>query len=127
MRLGVPEASVLAALRELLDEGVISRVGPVFAPGTMGVSTLAAIAVPPERLHEVAEVVSGFHEVNHNYEREHPLNLWFVLAADSEERLETVLAAIEEQTCLPVHIFPLEEEFRIDLGFDLTAEHLKAR
>ena len=49
------------------------------------------MAVPADELDEVAELVSGYPEVNHNYEREHELNLWFVVTAPSRERVEVVL------------------------------------
>ena len=62
-------------------EGAVSRVGAVVTPHRAGWSTLAAMPVPEEMLEAVAEFVSAFPEVNHNYEREHRLNLWFVVAA----------------------------------------------
>ena len=37
------------------------------------------MAVPEERFEEVAAIVNAFPEVAHNYEREHALNMWFVL------------------------------------------------
>lgn len=117
--LGVAEAEVLAGLRNLSDSQLISRVGPVFAPRRIGTSTLAALAVPEERLEEVADWVSGLPEVNHNYEREHRFNLWFVLTAPDRERLDAVLAEIERRTGLAVLSLPLLEDFHIDLGFPL--------
>ena len=45
-RLGVSEATVIATLSRLQDEGKISRIGPVFQPHRAGISTLAAIAAP---------------------------------------------------------------------------------
>jgi len=120
--LGVDEEAVLSHLQLLQTGGVISRVGPVFAPNRLGASTLAAVAVPPERLEEVAALVNTYGEVNHNYEREHRYNLWFVLTARDEARLSEVLAQIEAAIGLPVLSLPLLEEFHIDLGFPLRWE-----
>jgi DNA-binding Lrp family transcriptional regulator len=117
--LGTDEADVLENLRGLAAGGVVSRVGPVFAPRRVGASTLAALEVPEQRLDEVAAWVSSLPEVNHNYEREHRYNLWFVLTAEDQARLEGVLAEIEERTGLPVLSLPLLEDFHIDLGFPL--------
>ncbi|MFZ3126626.1 MAG: Lrp/AsnC family transcriptional regulator [Rhodoferax sp.] len=117
--LGSTEEAVLATCARLHQDGRISRVGAVFAPRRIGASTLAALCVPPERLAEVAATVSRFPEVNHNYEREHRYNLWFVVTASSAERLECVLAEIEAQCKLPLLRLPLEEEYHIDLGFRL--------
>ena len=119
-RLGMTEETLLATLRRLVAEGVVSRVGAVVTPHRAGWSTLAAMQVPEEMLEAVAEFVSAFPEVNHNYQREHRLNLWFVVAAASDWRVEQVLREIEYRTGLPVLDLPLEEAFRLDLGFRLS-------
>ena len=116
---GVTEAEVIETLESLQQRGLISRVGPVFAPQRAGASTLAALSVPGEELQRVADIVSDFEEVNHNYEREHSFNLWFVVTASDEAHVQRVLDAIEEQTGLAVLNLPLERSFYIDLGFPL--------
>jgi len=118
-RLGADEAAVIAALDRLRDDGFVSRVGAVVAPHRAGWSTLAAMAVPAARLDEVAALISAFPEVNHNYEREHRLNLWFVVTAPDAARGRAVLDAIESGSGLAVIDLPLVEAFRLDLGFPL--------
>ena len=118
-RVGCDEDTVLDLLGRMKDAGLITRVGPVFAPHRVGASTLAAMAVPPERLEEVAALVSDYDEVNHNYEREHRFNLWFVLAAPNAERVAEVIDEIASRTGISVMDLPLEEAFHIDLGFPL--------
>jgi DNA-binding Lrp family transcriptional regulator len=118
-RLGVDEATVLDLLDRLLTDGVLSRVGAVIEPHRAGASTLAAMAVPDWALPQLADFVSSFPEVNHNYEREHALNLWFVVTAPSADRVRQVLAEIQYRTGVPVLDLPLVEAFRLDLGFKL--------
>ncbi len=125
-RLGVAEGVVIRELEHLRREGKISRVGPVFAPKRIGASTLAAMAIPPEKLEAVAQTVNRFPEVNHNYEREHRFNLWFVVTAGSEGRLQAALGAIEQAAGYPILRLPLEQEFHIDLGFSLNGGAKKA-
>lgn len=120
--LGLSEAVVLDALSALVETGVVSRVGPVFEPGAAGASTLAAMAVPAERLEAVAERVSARPEVNHNYERGHRLNLWFVVTAESRARVEAVLASLSAEADLPVLDLPMLEPYHLDLGFRLWPE-----
>ena len=117
--LGVSEAEVLEALTRLKKQGAVSRVGAVLRPNTVGVSTLAAMAVPNAELETVAALVSAYPEVNHNYEREHTLNLWFVVTAPDSERLQQVLNEISTRSGYAVLPFPLLEDYHIDLGFDL--------
>lgn len=118
--LGTTEELVLESLKAMQEEGIISRVGPVFHPNRVGVSTLAAMAVPQERLGEVADLVSAYAEVNHNYEREHHFNLWFVVTAPNERALLGVLEEIGERTGLEVLDLPMLDDYFIDLGFRLT-------
>jgi DNA-binding Lrp family transcriptional regulator len=118
-RLGCDEATVIERLQQLDAEGYVSRVGPVFRPKRLGASTLAAMAVPAERLQEVADLVSNYSEVNHNYEREHAFNLWFVVTASDERAVSEVLTDVQRRTGLAVMDLPLAEEFHIDLGFRL--------
>ncbi len=118
-KLGVSEAEVLGALTRLKQQGAVSRVGAVLRPNTVGVSTLAAMAVPNAELESVAALVSAYPEVNHNYEREHTLNLWFVVTAPDSARLQQVLNEISTRSGYAVLPFPLLEDYHIDLGFDL--------
>jgi len=118
-QLGVYETTVLETLQRLQTEGVVSRVGAVFRPNRVGASTLAAMAVPQDEIEAVAAIINGFDEVNHNYEREHEFNLWFVVVATDEDRLQQVMADIEAACGYPVMDLPLLDEFFIDLGFDL--------
>jgi DNA-binding Lrp family transcriptional regulator len=117
---GRSEEDVLQEFRQSQASGVIDRVGPVFRPNTVGASLLAALAVPPGRLDEVAAIVSGHPGVNHNYEREHRYNLWFVVTGAVEAEVQWTLACIEHATGLGVLRLPLIEEYHIDLGFDLA-------
>ena len=120
-RLQTSERLVLEHLRGFHEQGIVSRVGAVFAPRTIGASVLAALAVPDSRLESVAAMVSARPEVNHNYERGHRYNLWFVAAASGEARLHEVLREIEsEARCGSLLVLPLIDEYRIDLGFDLS-------
>jgi DNA-binding Lrp family transcriptional regulator len=117
--LGIDEAAVIEAFARLRREGAVSRIGAVFRPGAIGASTLAAMEVPAERLEAVAAIVSSFPEVNHNYERDHRLNLWFVATAHDEAALDAMLARMARLTGIDALQLPLVEEYHIDLGFPL--------
>jgi DNA-binding Lrp family transcriptional regulator len=120
--LRIAEDEVIARLAHLSAEGAVSRVGPVFSPGCIGVSTLAALAVPEARLETLAQWISLLPEINHNYQREHQYNLWFVVTAPDAGRLDAVLSDIAGRAACPMLTLPLLERFHIDLGFDLTGE-----
>jgi DNA-binding Lrp family transcriptional regulator len=116
---GVSEEEALFRLARLREQGVIDRIGPVFRPNTVGASLLAAMAVPPERLAAVAAFVSEQPGINHNYEREHRYNLWFVVTGARPAEVEHTLSFIEHAAGLAALRLPLLQEFHVDLGFDL--------
>ena len=117
--LGSDEATIIERLRQLQARGCMSRVGAVVAPHHTGWSTLAAMAAPEDRLEAVAAMVSAYPEVNHNYQREHRLNLWFVVTGADRETVETVLAEIGARAGIAVLDLPMLEAYRLDLGFPL--------
>lgn len=118
-QLGCSEQQVLQRLQQLEQQGALSRVGPVFEHSRAGASTLAALAVPPGRIEEVAAQINALPEVNHNYQREHQWNLWFVLTAPDQTHLQRVLEGIRRDIDLPLLDLPMLTGYRIDLGFPL--------
>ena len=117
--LGRTETDVIDRLRELEDEGVISRFGAVFDHRSAGASTLAAMAVPADRIEPVAAAVSDYDSVNHNYLREHDYNLWFVVTGPDQAAVDGTLASMRAAFGLPLLDLPMEAAYHIDLGFRL--------
>jgi DNA-binding Lrp family transcriptional regulator len=115
-RLDLDEAEMIARLGRLLEDGVLSRFGPLYNVANMGgAMTLAAMRVPEARFDEVADLVNAYVEVAHNYRRDHRLNMWFVVACETPQEIAAVLADIESRTGLPVLDLPKEEEFFLEL------------
>ena len=124
---GTSEAETLRILQELRAAGAISRVGAVVAPRRIGASTLGALRVPAHRLEDIAALVSALPEINHNYAREDDYNLWFVANAADRPALDRLLARIAARTGYAPLDLPLIEEYRIDLGFDLSGAYAPPR
>lgn len=117
--LGVDEALLIKRIEELLQSGALSRFGPLYNPERIGGAvTLAALAVPPDRFDEVADMVNAHPQVAHNYARQHTLNMWFVVATETPEEIDKALRAIEHETGLQVFNFPKEKEFFIGLRLE---------
>ncbi|GAA0567351.1 Lrp/AsnC family transcriptional regulator [Caenispirillum bisanense] len=114
--LGLTEAELIERLVSLRARGVLTRFGPLWKPEALGgEAVLAAMAVPESRFEEVAALVNAFPEVAHNYARDHALNMWFVVAAESPERAQAVCEAIAAAAGLPVLPLPKLHEFHLDL------------
>ncbi|HEY9148846.1 MAG TPA: AsnC family transcriptional regulator, partial [Gammaproteobacteria bacterium] len=117
-QLGTSEEELLARLQRLLDEGLLTRFGPMYHAEQMGGGlTLAAMQVPEWDFERVSEMVNRHPEVAHNYQRDHALNMWFVLATETPERIAHVIDAIERETRYPVFNMPKQREFYIGLRF----------
>lgn len=114
------ELEVIERLEQLLQDGVLTRLGPLFQIERAGGKfVLAAIAAPSDRFEELAAIVNDFPEVAHNYRREHELNMWFVVAAESAAAADEVMARIEQSTGCTVLAFPKEREFFVELRLPL--------
>lgn len=115
-RLGLSENDLIDRIERLVANGVLSRFGPMYnAERLGGAVTLCAMIVPEDRYEAVAEQVNAHREVAHNYARVHTLNMWFVLATETRERIDETLALIEQDTGLKVYNFPKQQEFFIGL------------
>jgi DNA-binding Lrp family transcriptional regulator len=121
--LGVEPEVLINEIGSLLEDGTLSRFGPLYDVSAMGGSlTLAALSVPEKRYDEVTGLVNALPEVAHNYEREHELNMWFVIAAESPRALRGVIERIEQEANLPVYDFPKLQTFYLGLWIEIGAD-----
>ncbi len=118
--LGLAEWDVIDRVARLRGDGVLTRFGPFFDAAAMGGAfCLCALEVPEARFDSVAEAVNARREVAHNYARGHRLNMWFVLATETEQEIDQTCDAIAAETGLEVFRFPKLEEFFV--GFRVAA------
>ena len=118
-RLGITEDELLQCLERLLADKVLTRFGPMYQIERMGGAfVLAALAVPEARYEEVTALVNALPQVAHNYRREHALNMWFVLATETQGGIAEVVARIDRDTGLPVYAFPKEREFFVEMKLE---------
>lgn len=115
--LGLGEDDLIARVKAMLRERVLSRFGPLFQAERLGGAyALAALRVPSADFERVAETVNALPEVAHNYERDHEFNMWFVLATETGDGIERAVERIERETGLHVYLMPKREEFFIGLN-----------
>lgn len=121
-RVGATEEDVHASVIGLKRDAIIRRIGAIFDSHRLGYrSTLCAIAVPPERVEEVAALIGCYPNVTHNYLREDRYNVWFTLIAESQQRIEEILAEIAATTGIDdILNLPAIRLFKIRVDFDLT-------
>lgn len=118
--LGLSEQDIVDKVRQLRDDGFLTRFGPFFdAEALGGAFCLCAMSVPEDRFEVVLTKVNAHAEVAHNYERDHRLNMWFVLATESRGDIMRTAKEIEHDTGLEVLLFPKKREFFV--GFRVNA------
>ncbi len=118
--LGLTGREMIDRLERLRRIGAITRFGPFFDAAAMGGAfCLCALSAPAEDFDRIAALVNAHPEVAHNYQRDHELNMWFVLATLTPQDIARTAARIEEQTGLTVWQFPKLEEYFV--GFRVAA------
>ena len=117
--LGLDEQTLIDRLEGMLDDGILSRFGPLYHAERLGGGlTLAAMAVPDADFERVAAIVNALPQVAHNYQREHEFNMWFVLATETPDEIKHTISEIERLTGLPVFNMPKQQEFYVGLKLD---------
>lgn len=118
--LNTTEAELISRLQRLSDEKYLTRFGPLFnADNFGGAISLCAMTVPEDNFDVVTEQVNAFPQVAHNYQRDHELNMWFVLATETESELNEAITKIEADTGLSVRNMPKLHEFYVGLHFEI--------
>jgi len=114
--LGIGEDELITRVQHLLDERVLTRFGPMYhAERLGGALSLAAMKVPSQDFERVAALVNALPEVAHNYEREHALNMWFVLATETADGQRSAIERIERETGYHVYNMPKLDEYFVEL------------
>jgi DNA-binding Lrp family transcriptional regulator len=114
--LGIGGDELIRRIRRLLDARVLTRFGPLFNADRMGgANVLAAMSVPENDFGRIAEFVNLQPEIAHNYQREHELNMWFVGAAETPDKVEATFRYIESVSGYKVYRFPKLREYFVEL------------
>ena len=107
-------------IRALVECNTLSRFGPIINANALGgATTLVAASVPEDRFDATAETVNDYREVAHNYERNHRLNMWFVLSVVEATRISDVLDSIERETGIDTYNLPKQTEFALGATFSV--------
>jgi siroheme decarboxylase len=118
---GISEEEVLRRVQKMKDDGIIRRIGAVFAGDKLGrVSTLCAARVPDEKLKNFVSAVNLFSGVTHNYLRNHEYNVWFTVNAAARSEIDAFLAQLKEKTGV-ADILDMQavKTFKINATFEL--------
>jgi Transcriptional regulators len=128
--LGITEHEIISRINRLKDMGIIRGISPVLESRHLGLhaATLVALHVPDERVNEIADIISGYAEVSHNFQRNHYYSLWFTIAAQNGEGIRNVLDEILQRTGIPesdILDLPTIKKIKIDVRFSFLPAQIR--
>lgn len=118
---GSNEQTVLERIQWMKANGYIRRMGPFFDSTGLGyIGTLVAVDVDATQMRAVAQAISAYPGVTHNYEREGTFNLWFTLLSPDKSAQDQVLTEI---AALPgirrMNSLPATKKLKVNVQFTL--------
>jgi DNA-binding Lrp family transcriptional regulator len=118
--LGIGEDELIGRVARMLQNGTLTRFGPMYNADRLGGAfTLAAMGVPADDFERVAALVNVHPEVAHNYQRDHALNMWFVIATERPEQIAAVIDQIQAASGYPVVNLPKLDEYYVGLRLEV--------
>ncbi|MFH1616705.1 MAG: AsnC family transcriptional regulator [Planctomycetota bacterium] len=123
-RVGISVDEFRKRLEELIDVGVIRRLGIFLDSHKLGFSsTLVALSVGQTAVDRAAELISSFPEVTHSYLRTGEFNIWFTVLAADERAIEQILEQVRCRLKLDrskILNLPMKRQFKLDARFKLS-------
>ncbi|MBU1667117.1 Lrp/AsnC family transcriptional regulator [bacterium] len=127
--LGSDEETIIKLLSEEKSNKIIRQISPIFDTKRLGYSSsLISFKVRRENIDRAVEVINAHPGVSHNYEREHPFNIWFTLAVAPDSKLglrQTVEILANEAQAIDYIMLPTLKLFKIAVKLNTTGEDAK--
>jgi DNA-binding Lrp family transcriptional regulator len=101
-RAGVSEEEFLQRVQEFVEEKKIRKMGAVLRHREIGFkfNALCAWEVPPEKLDEIAKIMSNHHAVSHCYDRNTApnwnYNLYTMIHAKTREECDAIILELSQ-------------------------------
>ena len=113
--------NVIGRVQRMFADRIVRRLGAIFDSKSLGYfSSLNAVHVDPQKLDEVAAIISELTGVTHNYRREHHYNLWFTLIAESAQRYQEIIEDLQARTGIEkIFVLPAMKVYKIRVNFQV--------
>ena len=120
-RLSIKEDEVFEITKNLIEKGIIRRLGATFDSRKLNyASTLCAANVPEEKLDFFVKTVNEFKGVTHNYLRPGYYNVWFTFIGKDMDFIEEQLAKIAKLTGVEEIInLPAKKLFKVRVNLNV--------
>lgn len=120
--LGLSESQTVNRIAALRDARVIRQISAIFDSRRLGYrSSLVAMRLPADREARAVEIVNAHPGVSHNYQRNHPFNMWFTLTVHWSRDLQAEMEALREASgAETARLLPTLKLFKINVKLDVT-------
>ncbi|MDA1191636.1 MAG: Lrp/AsnC family transcriptional regulator, partial [Candidatus Poribacteria bacterium] len=100
---------------------IIRQISAIFDTRALGYkSSLVAFKTPEDRVMEAARIINRHPGVTHNYERNHPLNIWFTIATPPESSPEEDVKILAEESGSSYRMLPTLVLYKIGVKLDMS-------
>ena len=127
--LGTDEQSIIDLLLIEKENKIIRQISPIFDTKRLGYnSSLVSFKIKREDIDSAVKIINTHPGISHNYEREHPFNIWFTLAVapDSKLGLKRTVELLSKKTkAVSYIILPTLKLFKISVKLNTTGKDLK--
>jgi siroheme decarboxylase len=115
---GLEEKDVIERVKRLKNDGYIRRIGPILERKKLKyMSALCGVHVDEGIIMEFVDEINKHSGVTHNYERDGDLNIWFTIAAKTNDEIESFLSDMENKYTVEIYRFPEKKVFKIKTFF----------
>lgn len=127
--LGSDEETIIKLISEEKERKIIRQISPIFDTKRLGYSSsLVSFKIRKDDINRAVEIINAHPGVSHNYEREHPFNIWFTLAVAPDSKLglqETVDILAQKTDAIDSIMLPTLKLFKISVKLNTTGKDAK--
>ena len=123
-RFKISDDEMKKRILQLKSAGVLRQLSAIFDTRRLGYkSSLVAMAIRPDKLDSIANLINRHPGVSHNYERNHEYNLWFTLATPPGTDLKTEVDKFAKLDGITkIRLLPTIKLFKIGVKLDMVDE-----
>jgi DNA-binding Lrp family transcriptional regulator len=118
-QIGIDTAQLLAVLEDWKQKGRLRRIGAIVNHFRVGLGSGAMVVwqVQPERIEQVGQILAGFKQVSHAYERNTcknwPYNIYTMVHGTSDEEVQQTVQQMSQACGVPDYrILVTEKELK---------------
>lgn len=121
---GLSEQKVITLLTSLKKRHILREICAIFNARYLGfTSALISFQVNENRIDAVAQIINQHPGVSHNYQREHPYNLWFTLSVPQELAINKHVHTLATMTSCPNYLYlPSIKVFKRHVQLDIIEQ-----